>query len=123
MDFAGKIKGAAAKQFYNYLKKDPDINIAEAADWLIKFGGSGAELHTAVKKAISDPNNNWYKPIGSLWTDTDSSAANRKLGSNIADFVTGSGLHGKELSKADVSVNIYAVLAAQRTGKTVELRR
>jgi S-adenosylmethionine synthetase len=35
--------------------------------------------------------------------------------------VTGGGLHGKDLSKADVSVNIYAFLKAQETGKVVEL--
>ena len=39
----------------------------------------------------------------------------------MADSVTGGGLHGKDLSKADVSVNIYAWLKAQRTGKPVEL--
>ena len=41
----------------------------------------------------------------------------RKLGSDMGDGVTGGGLHGKDLSKADVSVNIYAHLEAQRTGK------
>lgn len=62
-------------------------------------------------------------PIGD-WTggtDVDTGAANRKLGSDMADSVTGGGLHGKDLSKADVSVNIYAFLMAQKTGKPVEL--
>jgi S-adenosylmethionine synthetase len=62
-------------------------------------------------------------PLGE-WTggtDVDSGAANRKLGSDMADSVTGGGLHGKDLSKADVSVNIYAWLKAQETGKPVEL--
>lgn len=62
-------------------------------------------------------------PLGD-WTggtDVDTGATNRKLGSDMADSVTGGGLHGKDLSKADVSVNIYAFLKAQRTGKTVEL--
>ena len=62
-------------------------------------------------------------PLG-YWTggpDVDSGATNRKLGSDMADSVTGGGLHGKDLSKADVSVNIYAWLQAQRTGRTVEL--
>ena len=62
-------------------------------------------------------------PIGP-WTggpDVDSGATNRKLGSDMGDSVTGGGLHGKDLSKADVSVNIYAFLKAQKTGKTVEL--
>lgn len=62
-------------------------------------------------------------PIGD-WTggtDVDTGATNRKLGSDMADSVTGGGLHGKDLSKADVSVNIYAFLKAQETGKPVEL--
>lgn len=62
-------------------------------------------------------------PIGD-WTggtDVDAGATNRKLGSDMADSVTGGGLHGKDLSKADVSVNIYAWLEAQRRGEPVEL--
>ena len=39
----------------------------------------------------------------------------------MADSVTGGGLHGKDLSKADVSVNIYAFLKSQKTGKPVTL--
>ena len=39
----------------------------------------------------------------------------------MADSVTGGGLHGKDLSKADVSVNIYAFLKAQETGTPVSL--
>lgn len=62
-------------------------------------------------------------PLGD-WTggtDVDAGATNRKLGSDMADSVTGGGLHGKDLSKADVSVNIYAFLKAQRTDMPVEL--
>ena len=62
-------------------------------------------------------------PLG-FWTggtDVDTGATNRKLGSDMADSVTGGGLHGKDLSKADVSVNIYAFLKAQDTGKPIEL--
>lgn len=54
-------------------------------------------------------------------TNVDSGATNRKLGSDMADSVTGGGLHGKDLSKADVSVNIYAFLKAQETNKVIEL--
>lgn len=62
-------------------------------------------------------------PLG-YWTggtDVDTGATNRKLGSDMALSVTGGGLHGKDLSKADVSVNIYAFLKAKRTGKEVNL--
>jgi len=61
-------------------------------------------------------------PLG-YWTggpDVDTGATNRKLGSDMADSVTGGGLHGKDLSKADVSVNIYAFLKAQATDQIVE---
>ncbi len=54
-------------------------------------------------------------------TNVDTGATNRKLGSDMADSVTGGGLHGKDLSKADVSVSIYAFLKAQKTGNPVEL--
>ena len=62
-------------------------------------------------------------PIGD-WTggpDVDTGATNRKLGSDMADSITGGGLHGKDLSKADVSVNIYAFLKAQSTNQPVKL--
>ena len=62
-------------------------------------------------------------PIG-VWvggTNVDTGATNRKLGSDMADSVTGGGLHGKDLSKADVSVNIYAFLKAQETGVPITL--
>lgn len=58
-------------------------------------------------------------PLG-IWTGgtgVDTGATNRKLGSDMGDAVTGGGLHGKDLSKADVSVNIYAYLLAQQSGK------
>lgn len=61
-------------------------------------------------------------PLGH-WTggsDVDCGATNRKLGSDMGDGVTGGGLHGKDLSKADVSVNVYAHLKAQELGQAVE---
>ena len=62
-------------------------------------------------------------PIGD-WTggsDVDTGATNRKLGSDMADSVTGGGLSGKDCSKADVSVNIYAWLKAQKENRVIEL--
>jgi S-adenosylmethionine synthetase len=72
---------------------------------------------------MGDYPNAEVNPLGD-WTggtDVDTGATNRKLGSDMADSVTGGGLHGKDLSKADVSVNIYAFLKAQKTGKSVQL--
>lgn len=62
-------------------------------------------------------------PLGE-WTggtNVDCGATNRKLGSDMGDAVTGGGLHGKDLSKGDVSINIYAFLKAQETKRIVNI--
>lgn len=74
------------------------------------------DLRKAYPNAIINPLGEW---VGG--TNADTGATNRKLGSDMADSVTGGGLMGKDLSKADVSVNIYAFLKAQETGKPVRL--
>ena len=92
-----------------------------------KYILNGEELTICQSNAISKSLRFQYpgavvNPLGD-WTggtDVDTGATNRKLGSDMADSVTGGGLHGKDLSKADVSVNIYAWLKAQETGKPVE---
>lgn len=75
---------------------------------------------------LADMFNNYSLTINPLgdWTggtDVDTGAVNRKLGSDMGEAVTGGGLHGKDLSKGDVSINIYAHLKAQATGETVEI--
>ena len=60
-------------------------------------------------------------PLGE-WTggiNVDCGAVNRKLGSDMGDGVSGGGLHGKDLSKGDVSINIVAYLKAVQSGQTV----
>lgn len=74
------------------------------------------ELEKLFPKAIINPLGEWTGG-----SDVDSGATNRKLGSDMALSVTGGGLHGKDLSKSDVSINIYAFLKAQETGKEVNL--
>ena len=74
------------------------------------------DLKKMYPNAIINPLGDWTGG-----TNVDTGATNRKLGSDMADSVTGGGLCGKDLSKADVSVNIYAFLKAQETGKTVKL--
>lgn len=76
----------------------------------------GKELHEEYPNAVVNPIGDWAGG-----TDVDSGATNRKLGSDMAQSVTGGGLHGKDLSKADVSVNIYAFLKAQKERKPVKL--
>ena len=73
-------------------------------------------LKDKFPNAIVNPLGDWTGG-----TDVDTGATNRKLGSDMAGSVTGGGLHGKDLSKADVSVNIYAFLKAQESDKEVLL--
>ena len=73
------------------------------------------EIRLIYPNAIINPLGDWTGGIG-----VDSGATNRKLGSDMGHSVTGGGLHGKDLSKADVSVNIWCFLEAQRTGETIE---
>lgn len=76
----------------------------------------GRELKAEYPWADVNPLGYWTGGTG-----VDTGAVNRKLGSDMGDSVTGGGLHGKDLSKADVSVNIYTWLKAQETGQPVEL--
>lgn len=76
-----------------------------------------------LKKALYTCYELTVNPLGE-WTggiEVDTGAVNRKLGSDMGDGVTGGGLHGKDLSKADVSVNIYAHLKAAELGEPVEI--
>lgn len=74
-----------------------------------------AELYPLDKQFVINPLGPWTGG-----TDVDCGATNRKLGSDMGDAVTGGGLHGKDLSKADVTLNIYCHLLAQHLGKPVE---
>ncbi|MBQ8334305.1 MAG: S-adenosylmethionine synthetase [Clostridia bacterium] len=73
------------------------------------------DLKKIFPKAEINPLGDWTGG-----TDVDTGATNRKLGSDMGDSLTGGGLHGKDLSKADVSVNIYCWLKAQEYNCTVE---
>lgn len=91
-----------------YILADDDLIICQS--------NAGEELKETFPDACVNPLGYWTGG-----TDVDTGATNRKLGSDMGDAVTGGGLHGKDLSKADVSVNIYAHLKARRTGEPVEL--
>ena len=83
---------------------------------ICQSNASNDELKALYPNAIINPLGEWTGGV-----NVDSGATNRKLGSDMADSVTGGGLHGKDLSKADVSVNIHCFLKAQKLGKEVSL--
>lgn len=105
-----------AKDLFNRFPTDGKYILDGDRLIICQSHASQSEIKALYPKAVINPLGYW---TGGL--DVDSGATNRKLGSDMADSVTGGGLHGKDLSKADVSVNIYAWLKAQETGKPVEL--
>lgn len=106
------------KQIYSeYLSDGKYIYDLENHKLIICQSNAKTEvLREEFPKAIINPLGDWTGG-----TDVDCGATNRKLGSDMGDSVTGGGLHGKDLSKADVSVNIYAFLKAQKSKEIVEL--
>lgn len=72
------------------------------------------EYETAEEEMIINPLGYWTGGTG-----VDSGATNRKLGSDMGNAVTGGGLHGKDFSKSDVTLNIVCHLEAQKTGMIV----
>jgi len=107
---------AIAHDIYGAYPYDGKYILDEARLIICQSNAKTAALKEKYEAAEINPLGDW-----SGGTDVDTGATNRKLGSDMADSVTGGGLHGKDLSKADVSVNIYAFLKAQRTGKPVSL--
>ena len=96
----------------------PDFDVTICQSHLSR--GQEPELREHLKNAygIHLPTIN---PLGE-WTggiNVDCGAVNRKLGSDMGDGVSGGGLHGKDLSKGDVSINIVAFLKAVQSGQTV----
>lgn len=109
-----------AKELYRYYPTDGKHILTSDKFICCQSNASNEELKERLdgvaKEVIINPLGEWTGG-----TDVDTGTTNRKLGSDMAQSVTGGGLHGKDLSKADVSVNIYAFLKAQETGKVVEL--
>lgn len=83
---------------------------------------NGYDLEQAIRFNIKGVQKVIVNPLGD-WTggtNVDTGATNRKLGSDMGRAVTGGGLHGKDLSKADVAVNIACHLMAQNEGLEIE---
>lgn len=111
---------ALAREIYGYYPTDGKYILTDDKFICCQSNASNDELKERLDGVANEVIIN---PLGE-WTggtNVDSGATNRKLGSDMAQSVTGGGLHGKDLSKADVSVNIYAFLKAQETGQPVEL--
>ena len=111
-----KILSNIARDIYNKYGTDGKYILDNDRLIICQSNAEEDDIRNRYQNAIINPLGYWTGGI-----NVDSGATNRKLGSDMADSVTGGGLHGKDLSKADVSVNIYAFLQAQSTGKPIEL--
>ena len=117
-----KIISSIAKCIYERYEYDGKYILTDDKFICCQSNAKNEELERYLKEIFIDKKV-IVNPLGE-WTggtDVDTGATNRKLGSDMAQSVTGGGLHGKDLSKADVSVNIYAFKKAQETGEVVEL--
>ena len=111
-----KVLAQIASKMYNTFPHDGKYILDQARLIICQSNADTRHIKEVYPAAEVNPLGDWTGG-----TDVDSGATNRKLGSDMADSVTGGGLHGKDLSKADVSVNIYAWLQAQETGIPVEV--
>lgn len=105
-----------ARDLYSKYKSDGKYILNKDHFIICQSNAKTEDLKNIYPTAVINPLGDWTGGI-----NVDTGATNRKIGSDMADSVTGGGLHGKDLSKADVSVNIYAFLKAQKTGKEVKL--
>lgn len=118
-----KTLSAYARMLYEKFPTDGKFIYDEKTDKLIICQSNATELQILketttglghVPQLIINPLGEWTGG-----TNVDTGATNRKLGSDMGRAVTGGGLHGKDLSKADVAVNIMCHLMAQDYQQTI----
>ena len=105
-----------AREIYGTYPYDGKYILDDTKLIICQSNASKNELEKFYPNAIVNPLGDWTGGF-----NVDTGATNRKLGSDMSDSVTGGGLHGKDLSKADISVNIYAFLKAQEEQRLIEL--
>ena len=116
LTYEQKYLSKIARSIYKKYRSDGKYIMNEDVLIICQSNAEADALRKTYFNAIINPLGYWTGG-----TDVDTGATNRKLGSDMADSATGGGLHGKDLSKADVSVNIYAFLKAQKEKTKVEL--
>ena len=97
-------------EFNKFIACQSNVKSDDWLKWLSK-----SELLPKETQCVINPLGDWSGGV-----NVDTGATNRKLGSDMGRAVTGGGLHGKDLSKADVSVNIMCFILAQSLGKEVD---
>ena len=113
---------AIAKELYKKFPSDGKYILNDHKLIICQSNATEKEIRKLLKTRYGDTYKNaTINPLGE-WaggTNVDCGATNRKLGSDMFDSVTGGGLHGKDLSKGDVSINIYCFIKSQQENKIV----
>lgn len=111
-----------AKELYKKFPSDGKYILNDSKLVICQSNAAKKEIRQLLKTKYGNTYKNAIiNPLGE-WTggtNVDCGATNRKLGSDMFDSVTGGGLHGKDLSKGDVSINIYCFIKAQQENKIV----
>lgn len=116
--------GAVIRRMYDFYPTDGKFIYDKASGTFIacQSNAKSDDIYHFISDDPIDCGTIIVNPLGD-WTggtDVDTGATNRKLGSDMGRAVTGGGLHGKDLSKADVAVNIACHLMAQTEGLVIE---
>ena len=126
-DDAEKKLSEIVKKLYKKFPTDGKFVFDENSDQIIacQSNGKNKDIEKTILKLARFSIPHAYivtNPLGE-WTggtNVDTGATNRKLGSDMGRAVTGGGLHGKDLSKADVSMNIMCHILAKKYKSDVE---
>ena len=109
-----------------YILDFNSISFFACQSHLKEYSEDGSIILDALGEISIDENCGFNRflinPLGE-WTgglSVDTGCTNRKLGSDMGNSVTGGGLHGKDLSKADVAINIFLSRFAQSLLAPVE---
>lgn len=114
---------AAVRALYKSFPTDGKFIYDESTGTVIacQSNAKNGDIDDKLCDMFPDTGDFIINPLGE-WTggtNVDTGATNRKLGSDMGRAVTGGGLHGKDLSKADVAVNIMCHLIAQDYQQTI----
>lgn len=112
MELKEKVEIFAVKKALNYMDKNPKENLPKLMDWFDRFDVKNTlrAEREAIRMAASDPDNNWYKLIMSLWEDVDPGVRNR-LFENLIINASLLGYQRQEENKKKYNCNIpWAIL-------------
>lgn len=85
MGLSARMKAFGVSKALDYLERDPDANLPKLLDWMDTFGGERLDpaYRLVIERAMSDPDNNWYRLIKSMYSDID----NRVLKKIFENFI------------------------------------